>query len=268
MKKVFLILASAFVFLSCSNDETDENYQTDSNIIGFRKATVSYSHFTDIGAVHYDLPFEFITGGTNGNAPSSDITVTYTIDPSSTATEGDEFDFTSTTGQATIQAGSKFGLIGLEVNTGSFDPSAATTLVLNISSDDAIVASGCEQVVIKFVGCISPIVTGAYSWSSTVSGGPYAATLSQVDTNEYSLPFPGVASGGSPIPMFFDDICGELTYLGWDFEDTYKTSVTSLTYGAGNNPSVLIFNDLKVYNGTTTSTGVFFDRGVTTYTKL
>lgn len=266
MKKVFLLLASAaFIFVSCTDDDV-ENYETEANVVGFRETSRAINHFSDIGVVHYDIPFDLITGYT-GTASGSDINVSYEIDPSSTAVEGDEFDFTTAGGTATISAGSKFGLIGLEVNTGSFDPSVATTLVLNITSTDAIVASGTDQVVIKFVGCISPIATGAYAWTST-AGYASTANLVQIDVNEYSFPFPGVASGGNPIPMYFNDICGELTYLGWDFEDSYMTSVTSLTYGPGNDPNVLIFNDLKVFNGTSTDTGVFFDRGVTTYTKL
>lgn len=265
MKKIVLLLfVSVFTFISC--DDVDENYETGASVVGFRETSKAINHFTDIGVVHYDVPFDLITGY-SGTASGSDIDVTYEIDPSSTAVEGTEFDFTSTNGVSTIPAGSKFGLIGLEINTGSFDPNVATTLVLNITSTDAVVAAGTDQVVIKFVGCISPIATGAYSWTST-AGFSGTANLVQIDVNEYSFPFPGVTSGGNPIPMYFNDICGELTYLGWDFEDGYMTSVTSLTYGPGDDPNVLIFNDLKVFNGTSPDTGVFFDRGVTTYTKM
>lgn len=241
MKKVFLLFASAAVLFSCSDDDV-ENYQTDAHVLGFKKTSTTINHFTDEGVVHYDIPFDLITGYT-GTGSSRDIQVSYEIDPSSTAVEGTEFNFSS--GMATVlEAGSKFGLIGLDVNSGSLDPNVATKLVLNLTTTDpsAVVSAQNKQVTINFVGCISIIQTGAYTVQinnvSTVYGGQtMTQNISYVDVNTFStsetLPYVPGSSYVAGLPNYgfiFEDICGEITIPSQNLFNYYSNEVVGVPY--------------------------------------
>lgn len=243
MKKVFLLLASAaFIFVSCNEDDV-ENYQTDAYVLGFRKTTKTINHFVDEGDVHYDIPFDLITGH-SGTAAGSDISVSYEVDPSSTAMVGTEFDFTSTTGVELLEAGNKFGLIGIDVHTGSLDPNVATTLVLNLTTSDskAVVSENNKQVVISFVGCISTIQAGAYNVainavSTAYGGSSMTQDVSYVDVNTWTtsetLPYVPGSSYVAGLPNYgviFEDICGEITIPSQYLFDYYSNQVSGVPY--------------------------------------
>ncbi|KGO88854.1 hypothetical protein Q764_10570 [Flavobacterium suncheonense GH29-5 = DSM 17707] len=235
-------------------------------IVGFENTIENIAYFSDEGQIQYDLPV-IIYGFGDGNANGSNIEITYEVDlDNSTATEGTEFEFADTTNKITIPAGSTFATIPLLVNTGSFNPISKTELVLKLTTTtDGVISESQKIATIAFVGCQSQLPTGAYSWVST-AGYAGTANITEIATNTFEVPFPGVSSGGQPIPMQFNDICGEFTHLGWDFSDTYLCSASNITWDSDLN--TLTFEELRVYNGLTVGSGVFFDRKTTVYTKL
>lgn len=269
MKKYLILSILALGVLSCDNDVlSSDDRASGPKIVGFENATESIAYFSDQGVVQRLLPVSLIGLG-DGTLPSSDLNLQYEVDlVNSTATEGVEFDFVDGSGIVTIPAGSSFGTIALDVNTGSFSATEKTDLVLKLIPGSGVTVSESQkQIVVSFIGCQSPIVPGSYSMVSTAGFSSANVTITEVAPNVFQMPFPGVSSGGQPIPMRFTDVCGELSHLGWDFSDTYLCTASSVNYGPGNNPNVIIFTELAVYNGLTISSGLFFDRKTTTYTK-
>ena len=269
MKKYLILSILVFGFISCDNDVlSNDDRSSGPKIVGFENATESIAYFSDEGVVERLLPVSLIGLG-DGTLPSSDLNLQYEVDlVNSTATEGVEFDFPSGAGNVIIPAGSTFGTIALNVNTGSFSPTEKTDLILKLVPVEGVTVSEAQkQIVVSFIGCQSPIVPGSYSMLSTAGFSSANVTITEVAPNVFQMPFPGVASGGSPIPMQFTDVCGELSHLGWAFSSTYLCTAETVNYGPGDDPNVIIFTKLAVYNGLTESTGLFFDRKTTTYTK-
>ncbi len=268
MKKLLILSALSLSLFACSDDDRLETdvLNEGPKIVGFENTSESIAYFSDEGQIQHDLPV-IIYGLGDGNANGSNIEITYEVDlVNSTATEGTEFEFGDATHKITIPSGGSFATIPLLVNTGSFSPTEKTELVLKLTTTtDGVIGEQVKTAVIAFVGCQSQLPTGSYSWAST-AGFAGTATISQIATNTFQVPFPGVASGGQPIPMQFNDICGEFTHLGWAFSDTYLCSASNITWDSDLN--TLTFEELRVYNGLSMADGVFFDRKTTVYTKL
>src|SRR5690606_4655544 len=98
-----------------------------------------------------------------------DIVVSYSVNTAlSTAVQGQEFTLSGST--VTIPAGQDFAMIPVVVNTGSLNETAATKLILDLTSsnEDVVVGQQNSQLTVNFVGCVSQIQEGSY----TVTRGP------------------------------------------------------------------------------------------------
>lgn len=159
MKNIRLILFALVAFTTVTScivdDEPDNSYAEGSYFVGFDKKIAAVTYFADEGVVLNQYPVKLL-GGMDGSLPSQDIVINYTIDPSSSAVEGQEFDFVSNTGTLILPAGATFVNFPLNVNTGNFDANLPTTLVLKLvstSTDGTVVAASKNTLTITFVGC-------------------------------------------------------------------------------------------------------------------
>ncbi|WP_395043041.1 hypothetical protein, partial [Flavobacterium sp.] len=137
MKKIIALLTLAIVGISCSEDSNlpDAQFGNTPRVVGFLKTTQNVPFFFDQGVVRKEFPFDVLGTG-DGSPYNSDITLTYSVDPSTTAVVGDEFNWVNAASTVVIPAGQSFGMLPLDINTGNFDPVAKTSLVLNITAVD------------------------------------------------------------------------------------------------------------------------------------
>lgn len=230
MKNIKLLLLTAVASLfatSCLVDDEVNSIVTPANtpyIIGFDNSGATESYFADEGTIEKGYPLS-LKGTPTGENSTSDIIIDYVMDPSSTAVEGQEFDFVDASGQLTIPANSNYALLPININTGSFDPIAPTELVLKISTtaNNTVVSQQYETLTIKFVGCLSTVDTASYDVSieyTAVSGAVtnytnYGESFTGTGTpNNFITETSGHWTPGQLSPgadgFYFEDICGDI----------------------------------------------------------
>jgi hypothetical protein len=246
MKKLKLILFSAIIsslfFASCTELNSDELPGSDltnggnaPTIVGWGKAAVSESYFSDIGTLNNTYPID-VLGTVDGSPTKTDITLTVSIDAETTAIDGGEFTIPSKS--VVIPAGSSSAGVPVDLNTGSFNLSEPTLLVLNISTSvNGVVISGAsQQMRITFVGCKSTLDTSTYNVAITSrdTGNTVTKTgvsLSVLDVNYFETKY----VGGWPLSpgVRFSAICGNLFVESHDLAAKYSNQVTAA--GGANN---------------------------------
>lgn len=243
MKKLKLVLcavAIAALNFSCivddSTGEDNLNAFGESNyLVGFTNGTALLSYFEDVGAILQEFPINFL-GGFDGNL-NSDLTINYSIDPASSAVEGQEFDFVDTSGTVMIPAGGSFAQFPLLVNTGGLDPNVPTELILNLDSvtgAPAVISALGNQLRITFVGCQSALNNFNYNVVSvredgvTVNQGVKDLRLVAPNTLKTRTTGPW-ADGQLPPPdhgLTFTDVCGALNIDAQNLMEFYSNQVT------------------------------------------
>ncbi|HEX8562544.1 MAG TPA: hypothetical protein VF676_06140 [Flavobacterium sp.] len=240
MKKLLILSALALGLFSCSDEDrlvTDD--VTGAKIVGFQESLVNVTHFEDVGPVTIQVPVTLFGLG-NGQLPNEDIVVSYSVNTTaSSATEGTEFSFPNSSGTVTIPAGSDFAMIPIVVNTGSLNPTEATSLVLDLTSsnEDVIVGQQYSQLVVNFVGCVSQIQEGSYTVTrgpgSTIGAGTtYQDVITMLGTNTFTSahtpPYMGSyeSLGLDEYGFTFEDVCGEITMGPQTLFDYYTNPVT------------------------------------------
>lgn len=225
MKKLLTLALLSAALIGCTDDDIRTEHQLDSGpkVIGFSSSFESVAYFEDLGAIERNFPINIIGTG-NGQLSSSDITVTYEVDPTSTATEGVEYDFVDSSGMVTIPAGSSFGMFPLMVNTGQLDPVQKTELKLKLVSSSAGTTVGQQYSTLRivFVGCQTQIATAGVPGNFTVTvvrndGASItfgSETVTLVDINTLKSTTTGTWAAGTIAPdqgYNFIDICGDIT---------------------------------------------------------
>jgi hypothetical protein len=218
MKKLMTLMIVAASFLSCSDDgiKTEQDLSKGPKVVGFATNLATVAYFSDQGAILRKFPMNLIGNG-NGQVSSSDIQVSYTVDPASTAVAGREYSMVDTTGKITIPSGTTFGEFPLTVNTGRFSSTVKTQLILNLttSTPGSVVGAQYSQLRIVFVGCLSQLA-GNYSKRTTWVGGSFTRTdevVTLVGVNTFKTRYVGNWPLGTftPAGYSFIDICGEIT---------------------------------------------------------
>lgn len=283
-KIILSALALSFLTVSCLVDDETVDFGQGPYIIGFKNAVAVESYFTDEGTITKQYPVD-VLGGSDGSLIKQDITVTYEIDPASTATEGVEFDFVTTGGSLTIPAGRTFVNFPLKINTGNFNSTEKTELILNLTATDsnnAVVSALNNTLSITFVGCLSTLDDFTYIVTTVRGDGAVVTnaisqTLTQVDVNTFRTPSVGafgpLSAGGSLVPpanydgYIFSDICGEITVNSQNLGGYY----TNLVFGNGTDTTADGVVDPATGNITISYT-ITFAAGnrtfVSTYVKL
>lgn len=222
---VFAFIAMSMATSCIVDDEPDMGYKNGPYFVGFEKKIVEVSYFADEGVVLNQYPVKLM-GGSDGSLSNQDIVIDYSIDPESTAVEGQEFDFVSNTGTLTIPAGETFANFPLNVNTGSLDETAATTLVLKLTgttTSGTVVSSLNNTLKITFVGCVAELEKYTYSVKLLKDGAPAGTELTgepiyKDDVNSFrtrttAIFAPGTG-GSDPAKggVSFSVLCGEINF--------------------------------------------------------
>lgn len=242
MKKIKLVLfavAIATLNFSCIVDDSTgerelEAFGDSDFIVGFTNGTALLSYFEDVGAVNQEFPINFL-GGQEGNL-TSDLNISFSIDPASTATEGQEFDFVDTSGTVSIPAGNSFAQFPLLVNTGGLDPNVPTELILNldtVTGAPAVISALGDQLKITFVGCQSALNNFTYSVVSTRSDGVTVdhgvadIRLLAPNTLKTRTTGPWLVNSISPdTGLTFTDVCGDLNIDAQNLVSMFSNQVT------------------------------------------
>ena len=163
MKKAILLSAVfALFFVNCSEDEGDiDTFGPNTTIVGFADDFTS-NQGTNIDDAIITVPVDLISYA-NETLPTSDVTVQYEVDASSTAVAGVDYDV-PTNASVTIPAGSTVATFPITIHPSAFDPESPRTLVLNLTSaSNAVVGLQYSQITITLQGvCVSEL-EGVYS---------------------------------------------------------------------------------------------------------
>ncbi|WP_055446738.1 hypothetical protein [Lacinutrix mariniflava] len=223
-KLILLVTVISFLNFSCLVDDTeDTSFGESPYVVGFTTNLDAVSYFEDEGIVGRDFRIELL-GGMQSVPAGQDITINYEIDPASTATEGQEFDFTDNSGAVTINAGDLTTNFSLNINTGSFDTSVRTELILNLISTtdgNSTVGSNVNKLSISFVGCVSNASDFQYSVVTTRedTGDVFVLGIETVyfeSVNNFRTTSSGsLAVGGNGAPVDesgidFSVLCGDI----------------------------------------------------------
>lgn len=274
---VTVILACFTILLiqSCSDSDKDNGYIYNGDgvrIYGFQNPSTRFSHFEDKGVVEDKVPVILI-GGADGTSNDKDVVLNYIVDTeNSTATEGVEFDFKDTSGKLIIPAGSDYALFPLNLNTGNFNASKATKLILKLVSTDTpeTTISDLNRVVeISFIGCRSTLADSQYNVvvvrddGSTKDHGTESLTSPGVNT--FVTETTGLYNKGqySATQGFtFVDICGSITVEKQGlFNGQYSNQVYTVEPGKVDENGNFVITYAITFDGKPT----FF---TATYTKI
>ncbi|WP_313803612.1 hypothetical protein [Flavobacterium sp.] len=254
MKNIKIIIATLFlgaITTSCLVDDEveSENLKETPMVVGFNKTAVNFSYFEDLGSVENDVFVEIIGGGLGFS--TSTTTATFEIDPSSTATEGQEFSFPNGK-NFTIDANHDLGSFKIAVNTGSLNPTNPTFVKLNIVPTGSVVpANNKKSITIEFVGCNSEIIPGNYANSNLPGSTGGNADIDEIAPNTFETVFPVYTLGGQLIYFVFNDTCGNLSIVSSDLDGTYLITADDIVFDSGAN--TITFTNLVIHNGTSPS---------------
>ena len=190
---------------------------------------MSKSFLTDIPSAEISVPVALISFA-NETLPGA-VSAQWSVDPSSTAVEGVEYDIISSN-TVTIAAGGTVTSIPFKVYPTTFDPAAPKKLVLNITSNSAVVGSQFKQVVITLQGVCPSYLAATYSitYSSGLVG--LFTVVSTGDGTYFSNTTPGWGTG--VYSFEFSDVCGALTATSWQVQASNPMSGTGIVLPNGN----------------------------------
>jgi len=250
-----MMMVSLFAVSCIVDDEVDNGFDSTARVVGFLEPFESVAYFEDLGVIRREFPVSLI-GGNDGSVSSSDITINFTVDASSTATEGVEFDFVNPTNSVTIPANATLVSLPLDVNTANLNPTQKTVLTLNLVSveqNGTVVSSLNSKFDVIFVGCQSTI--NAFNYNCAVSRDDGASWnhgtqgYTVQDINTFKSVTTGGWGAGTIAPdqgMTFIDICGDITVpvqgLAQGF---YSNEVKGLTTD-GTDGEVLDNGDIEI----------------------
>lgn len=240
---IFVLLLS-LITISCSEDEqAGYIYNGDgARVYGFQNPSTKYSYFADIGVVEKEIPVIHI-GGADGTVASGETVLTYIVDTAgSTAVEGVEFDFVDTSGQLTIADGEEFAMFPVNLNTGNFDPNAATILKVTLTSatNGGVISTLNESVEITFIGCQSTLADYTYDVVVTQDDGSVTNQgiegITSPSVNLFHTETTGRWAAGAYTAnqgYEFTDVCGELVIANQGlFMGLYGNQVYTVNPGA------------------------------------
>lgn len=241
--RIYLLLFISTLFLSsCFDDDViNEDIDKTQTTVGFIQTGKSISYFADLGTVTESFNVDLVGGG-EGLLPTSPISIPFEIDASSTAVEGVEYNLFNPDNRFVIEAGSDFVNTPFEVNTGNFNPTTATTLVINLlPTGDFVVPDRYKTLTIKFIGCLAD-VTGTYTSVTTRDDGASVnrnETIVQTDVNIFHATQTGLwgqgVLGGNEW-FYFEVICGEVFVPSQGLADgQYSNEVRGFDVGDGTN---------------------------------
>jgi hypothetical protein len=235
------ILASIFTVSCLVDDEIDSNdkaYENAPNIIGFPASTTLGNFVAENGAIFdFNIPVEAL-GGAEGQTSNLKTEFKYEVgeltdlnltaeqiadieENQVQAEEGLQFDFLEPSKIGAIEGNENFTLIPLNVYNDSTNPGSVSYFVLNITqvvtnAENVVVSSQLNSTLVQLQLCridLAGSYTDPYGDSQTItmlSPGLYRSSYLPPFSNPYTFDFTACA--------------GELTIVGWQFNETNSDS--------------------------------------------
>ena len=235
-KLLVVLLLVSVSYTSCVLDDDTQTFTEGPNVLLFPTSEVTGFFLSDDSADYeYTVPLR-ITGG-NGFPLNQDVTATFEVDASSTATQGVEFDLVDSSGSVLIEAGNTFSNIPIIVHSGELDPTNPATVVLNVtgSSSGNVVASGNRgQVTIILQATCTSDLAGTYALSVSSSSGASnffpAEVITEIGEGTYITTQTGtwdagVLNGGVREGFIFKEVCGRIIIEEQNLADLYSNLV-------------------------------------------
>lgn len=230
MKKILLLsILAVTTLISCNQDEP---LQTGPNttIVGFAKSSVVTANFTDIPSEALEVPLSYVSYQ-NETIPADGVTVTWEVDAvNSTAVEGFEFDFVSSSKQLTIAGGQTVVILPITGYPVNYSVTQATKLVLKlttVNSNNAVIGAQYSTVEVTFRGVCPSNLQGMYDVQVSIIAGPGVGNAYNLPGEEISVignaqykgtsigPYNsrGLISASAQINcgLVFDDICNSIS---------------------------------------------------------
>lgn len=180
-----MILAS-FTVSSCLLDDEKTDFGKGPVLVLFEKSEVVANFIKDESNAIYEYQVPMVIIGGKNEPLGEDVQITIALDPSSTATEGVEFDFTEK--NITLPAGEMSVMAIIKVNSKNLDPFNPKDVVLKITSTSETIAedpttsitlqAACKLDMSSFVGTYTAVNTRFTApVSATVTLGPEPNSL-------------------------------------------------------------------------------------------
>ena len=235
LKIITLTLLSLVAITSCVKDD-EEDFGSGPHIVGFRNTQSSYIYTdNDVDPVVVSEPIHLL-GGINGTPSAENITMSISVDPSSTAILGSEYSI-NTAATLTIPAGSDFVLLPITVNPAILPGNSPKTIVVNltqVNTGNAVVSDAEKSITITIAKCASDLA-GNYSLTVTRIDNSTVSTFPNEVITELSIgvyetsttgPYDDLTDDGAPRNGFiFKDVCQSVVIEEQNLGDYYTNLV-------------------------------------------
>jgi len=223
IKYILLAILSAQLMVSCNIDDDPLQLEDDlANtpfVVGFNNDTAGPAFLTDGAVATYSENVVLFGGNDFSSNPS--ITVSFEVDPSSTAVAGTDYDIVGGSQSITIPENLEFGTLELNFYTDVIDVDNPKTLVLNITSaTNGQVADAFRTLTITINGICFSDIGGMYSVTTTYG---YHDFLPDFNPNTMNMEIEALGDG----LYFVQDFSGGL-YNGGPYTAAYGTGPTSM----------------------------------------
>lgn len=194
--KYFAFILSVFLVVSCDTllDQDETDFGKGPILAQFEKSKITANFITDGSVATYNIPIK-IVGGDNQpiNTP---VDITISVDPSSTATEGVEFNLEKTS--YTVKPGDLSVDAQISVDTDNLEPFDAKTLVLRIDSSTQGISESNKTAIVLQAVCELDLNGFVGDYSADGTEGPQKVTI-ELGSKPNSLLITGVEGGNDQI---------------------------------------------------------------------
>lgn len=250
---IFIAVASCFMFSSCLIEDDLVDFGDSPVLVQFGNSDITANFIKDDvnpETFTYDIPVVLIGGKNQPIGKSVDVAVS--VDTSSTATEGVEFNLLDN--MVTIPAGETSASVQIEVLSGNLDPFDAKTLVLRIDSSSLTISDSFKTSVDIQAACPFDITPFYGTYDATGDGGDYTVEVVEGPAENTLLVTNLTNTGGETvIELSTDPTNPTITYRSDEFDaalsihssygSVWATTVTPGTssYGSCDNSLYLKF---------------------------
>jgi len=226
---ILIAVLGSFMFSSCLVEDDAVDFGDTPVLIQFQNSAVTANFIKDDANPEtfvYDIPVTLIGGKNQPLNRSVDVTVA--VSPSSTATEGLEYNLL--TKNVTIPAGQMSAPVQIEVMSANLDPFDPKTLVLDITAASENVSESFQTSVDLQAACPFDITTFYGTYDAVGDGGSFVVEVSEGPAeNTLLLTNLTNLNGETVIELSTDPTNPTIIYRSQEFEATLSTSAA---YGA------------------------------------
>lgn len=244
LKYILLFLLNVSLFNSCLIDNATDIDLNDKgpNLAGFEQTRTTFAAIADGEEYKFDLKVK--VAGPTWQEVTNGVTLTVSVDPSSTAIQGKHFKLSNPT--ITLLPGNNMlGLLTFTMLTKGIqtplDVSPVVVLkVTQVSGDSKVINSGKPISITLSYACPSFLdgnynVTTIYTATTgAVSTLKWTDVIKKTGIGEYRTSMVGhwsqAALGGTP-GFTFSDVCGQLSVPEQNLVDLYSNLVTGTAFG-------------------------------------